>query len=228
MLISWNQSVTHGSHCLATRARNSWSSQLTTSPIHHWKKFRTLNLRHRTPVCLNSSSFPGNYPHSILGSPAQLSFTSSPPALATSSWLAMASSHNTDWKYQTNIFEPFLCGAWWSNPDQWGQGHVSGRLMGKVFFFFFLISTFNYYFIYFLFLFFWLCWVFVSVQGLPLVAASGGHSSLRCAGFSLSWPLLLQSTGSRCAGSVVVAHGPSCSVARGIFPDQGSNPCPLH
>ena len=25
-----------------------------------------------------------------------------------------------------------------------------------------------------------------------------------------------------------VAHGLSCSVARGIFPDQGSNPCPLH
>ena len=40
-------------------------------------------------------------------------------------------------------------------------------------------------------------------------------------------PLLLQSTGSRRAGSVVVAHGPSCSAACGIFPDQGSNPCPL-
>ena len=47
-------------------------------------------------------------------------------------------------------------------------------------------------------------------------------------GFSLSRPLLLRSTGSRHAGSVVVAHGPSCSVARGIFPDQGSNPCPLY
>ena len=40
-------------------------------------------------------------------------------------------------------------------------------------------------------------------------------------------PLLLWSTGSRRAGSVVVAHGPSCSAACGIFPDQGSNPCPL-
>ena len=29
-------------------------------------------------------------------------------------------------------------------------------------------------------------------------------------------------------GSVIVAHGPSCSAACGIFPDQGSNPCPLH
>ena len=67
-----------------------------------------------------------------------------------------------------------------------------------------------------------------SVRGLSPVAASEGHSSSRCAGLSLSWPLLLRSTGSRCAGSVVVAHGPSCSVACGIFPDQGSNPCPLH
>ena len=80
----------------------------------------------------------------------------------------------------------------------------------------------------FIYLFIWLCWVFVSVQWLPLVAASGGHSSLRCAGLSLSWSLLLQSTGSRCAGSVVVAHGPSCSAACGILPDQGSNLCPLH
>ena len=66
------------------------------------------------------------------------------------------------------------------------------------------------------------------MQGLSLVVASGGHSSSRCAGLSLSWPLLLRSTGSRCAGSVVVAHGPCCSTACGIFPDQGSNPCPLH
>ena len=32
----------------------------------------------------------------------------------------------------------------------------------------------------------WLCWVFVSVRGLSLVVASGGHSSSRCAGLSLS------------------------------------------
>ena len=66
------------------------------------------------------------------------------------------------------------------------------------------------------------------MRGLSLVVASGGHSSSRCAGLSLSWPLLLRSTGSRRAGSVVVAHGPSCSAACGIFSDQGSNPCPLH
>ena len=91
--------------------------------------------------------------------------------------------------------------------------------------FFFL--TFFLKFIYF-YLFFWVCWVFVSVRGLSLVAASGDHSSSRCAGLSLSRPLLLRSTGPRRSGSAVVAHGPSCSTACGIFPDQGSNPCPLH
>ena len=45
---------------------------------------------------------------------------------------------------------------------------------------------------------------------------------------SVCWPLLLRSTGSRRAGSATVAHGPICSAACGIFPDQGSNPCPLH
>ena len=90
--------------------------------------------------------------------------------------------------------------------------------------FFFLI------FIYYLFImfYFWLCWVFVSVRGLSPVVASGGHSSSRCAGLSLSRPLLLRSRGSRRSGSVVVAHGPSCSAACGILPDQGSNPRPLH
>ena len=65
------------------------------------------------------------------------------------------------------------------------------------------------------------------MRGLSLVTASGGHSSSRCAGLSLSRPLPLRGTGSRRAGSVVVAHGPRCSAACGIFPDQGSNPCPL-
>ena len=83
---------------------------------------------------------------------------------------------------------------------------------------------------YFLFLFFFFGCVESSFlcEGFSLVVASGGHSSSRCVGLSLSWPLLLRSTGSRRTGSVIVAHGPSCSAACGIFPDQGSNPCPLH
>ena len=61
-----------------------------------------------------------------------------------------------------------------------------------------------------------------------------------CAAFSLRWLRLLQSMGSRRAGSavvarglrstgsVVVAHGLSCSAGCGMFLDQGLNPCPLH
>ena len=104
----------------------------------------------------------------------------------------------------------------WSGISLWFWFAFPWWLM--IFFFYF------YLFIY----YFWLCWVFVSVRGLSLVAASEGHSSSQCAGLSLSRPLLLRSTGSRRAGSVVVAHGSSCSVARGIFPNRGSNPCPLH
>ena len=109
-----------------------------------------------------------------------------------------------------------------------GEGHDSTR---KTFLFFFLnfgfVCLFVCLFIY-LFIYLWLCWVFVSVRGLSPVAASGGHSSSWCAGLSLSQPLFLRSTGSRRAGSVIVAHWPSCSAACGIFPDQGPNPCPLH
>ena len=85
------------------------------------------------------------------------------------------------------------------------------------------------------FLFFFLINLFLAALGLRccvwaffLVAVSGGYSSLPCAGLSLRWPLSSWSTGSRCAGSVVVAHGLSCSAACGIFLNQGSNPCPLH
>ena len=73
----------------------------------------------------------------------------------------------------------------------------------KVFLFFFLIN----FFFNFLIFIFWLRWVFVAARGLSLVAASGGYSSLWCAGFSLRWLLLLRSTGSRREGSVVVARG---------------------
>ena len=115
-------------------------------------------------------------------------------------------------------------------------GVLQLALQGKnsySFFFFFLKSQSPhlFYFILFffnLFIYFWLCWVFVSVRGLSPVAASGGLSSSRCAGLSLSRPLPLRSTSSRRAGSVVVAHGLSCSAACRIFPDQGSNPCPPH
>ena len=77
-------------------------------------------------------------------------------------------------------------------------------------------------------IYFWLYWVSIAVWGLSLVAASGVYLCLQCSDFSFG--------GFSCCGtralwlpvSVVVAHGLSCSAACGIFPDRGSNPCPLH
>ena len=54
-----------------------------------------------------------------------------------------------------------------------------------------LCFCFLFSYIYLFYFYFWLCWVFVSVRGLSLVAVSGGHSSLRCAGLSLSRPLFV-------------------------------------
>ena len=116
-----------------------------------------------------------------------------------------------------------------------------GALQLEILFYFIL-----FYFILFIYLFIYGC--VGSLHRLSLVVVTGGYSSLWCVGFSLRWLLLLRSTGSRhqgfsscgmrasvvvarglySAGSVVVAHELSCSAAYGIFPDQGSNPCPLH
>ena len=74
---------------------------------------------------------------------------------------------------------------------------------------------------------FWLWLVFLTVLGLSLAVASRGCSLLWCMDFSLQWLLLLQSRGSRRAGSLVVAHELCCSVACGIFLDQQPNHCPL-
>ena len=112
----------------------------------------------------------------------------------------------------------------WDKVREW-HGHIYIPLL--LIYIYLYIYIFFYKFIY-LFIYFWLCWIFVSVRGLSPVAESGGHSSSRCAGLSLSRPLPLRNTGSRRAGSVIVAHGLSCSAACGIFPDQGSNPCALH
>ena len=89
----------------------------------------------------------------------------------------------------------------------------------EVFFFFFLIN-----FIY----------LFMAVLGLRFCARASPSCSKRgplliaCAGLSPSRPPLLWSTGSRRAGSVTMAHRPSRSAAREIFPDQGPNPRPPH
>ena len=103
----------------------------------------------------------------------------------------------------------------------WGQGEVSvtvSKLVVFKFFCFFLLIN--------LFIFgcvgsSFLCEGFLQLRRAGATLHHGAWAS-HCRGLSL-W-----STGSRRAGSVVVAHGPSCSAACGILPDQGSNPCPLH
>ena len=79
-----------------------------------------------------------------------------------------------------------------------------------------------------LFIYFWLHWVFAATHGLPLVAMRGLLSVVasRVAECELRE---LRLTGSRAsAGSAVAVWGLICSLACGIFPDQGSNAGLLH
>ena len=105
---------------------------------------------------------------------------------------------------EASVFSPAKWGGRWlwqpqsflmnSATDQQGDPlpKCKLKLQGYIFFnIFFLIS---------LFICLWLHWVFVAARGLSLVVASRGYSSLRCAGFSLRWLLLLRSTGSRLVG----------------------------
>ena len=68
------------------------------------------------------------------------------------------------------------------------------------------ISRWTFYFILFFKMHFIYLFIYFGCVGssllcrLSLVVASGGYSSLRCAGFSLLWLLLLRSTGSRHVG----------------------------
>ena len=73
--------------------------------------------------------------------------------------------------------------------------------------------------------------LFVAMHGLliavaPLVAEHG----VQARGLQQLWHAgsVVVARGLQSSGSAVVAHGLSCSVACGIFPDQGLNPCPLH
>ena len=68
-----------------------------------------------------------------------------------------------------------------------------------------------------------LCWCPWTVFS----CANGGFSLLQCAGISLWCLILLWSTGCWHVGSVIVAHRFSYSKPCEIFPDQGSNRCPL-
>ena len=57
---------------------------------------------------------------------------------------------------------------------------------------------------------------------------SRGSSWSHCEGFSLQRLLLFGAWAPGSRAAVAATCGVSCPVACGIFPDQGSNPCPLH
>ena len=85
--------------------------------------------------------------------------------------------------------------------------------------------------------YFWLCWVFIAVHGLSLDTMNratlhcnvwASHcGNFYCCGAQALGPQasIVAACGFWGAGSVVVAHGLSCSAACGIFLGQGSNPC---
>ena len=68
-----------------------------------------------------------------------------------------------------------------------------------------------------LFIYLWLPGCSWLHSRLSLAPAGGGSCLLQCSEHRL-WS----------AGSVVVGHKLSCSPSRGVFPDQGLNPCSLH
>ena len=79
-------------------------------------------------------------------------------------------------------------------------------------------------------LFIFVALVFAASHGLDLVAESWGFSTWRHVDFSDCNTQTQQSwlMGPKVYELQPVVHRLSCSTARGIFWDQGSNPCPLH
>ena len=82
--------------------------------------------------------------------------------------------------------------------------------------------------IYVFIIYFWLCWVFVAVQGLSLVAESGGSSLVAVCRLLIMVASRRRAQAVEHAGFRSCVHRPSCPVARGVFLDEGLNPCPLH
>ena len=81
-------------------------------------------------------------------------------------------------------------------------------------------------------LYFWLCWGFMAaVSRASSCRGQAPHCSglPRCGAWALGWMgSAVAAPGLESPGSVTVAHGLSCSMACGIFLDQGSNPHFLH
>ena len=75
----------------------------------------------------------------------------------------------------------------------------------------------------------WLYWVSIAVHGLSLVVAVGDYSLVAVHELLIGVVSLVAERGlPSMQASAVGTHGLSCSVASGLFMDQGSNSCPLH
>lgn len=84
-------------------------------------------------------------------------------------------------------------------------------------------------FISFLHLLFWTRWVFFAARELSAVAERGAHPLVVVRGFSRGGARALGGRASFSgSGARAVAHRLRCSVACGIFSEQGPNPCALH
>ena len=125
-----------------------------------------------------------------------------------------------------------LRGSSHSRDAAWLPGSLSGCITVHLFFFFFfncfrsfhLLSLFkNFY----LFIFLFGCTGCLMCK-LSLGAASRGYSLAAVCGFVTEVASLVVELGLRSKGSEALAHRLSCSVACGIFPGQGLNPCLLH
>ena len=76
--------------------------------------------------------------------------------------------------------------------------------------------------------FFWLCWALVAARGLSLVSVRGATLCCRARASHCGDFFFWGAQAVRHKGSVVAAHTLSSLRAGGIFPAQGSNPCPLY
>ena len=99
-----------------------------------------------------------------------------------------------------------------------------------------LYNRFFYLFIYvFMYVCMYVCmylfiYLFMAALGLRCCVRASNCGGFSCCGALAlrAWASVVVARGLQSAGSVVVVHGLHCSVACGIFPDQGSNLCPLH
>ena len=76
--------------------------------------------------------------------------------------------------------------------------------------------------------YFWLHWVFITAHRLSLVTAREGYSLVAVCRLLVAMTSLVSEHSFQGVWFLAVAAWLSCPMTSGIFPDQGSNLCPLH